>query len=647
MPTFRNRHFFLMDLVLLPAAAVFAFALRLDAAGMQHYAPHTLLFAALSGPVTLITFRLLGVYQRYWRYASVDELLLISLATAVSAVVTTGLLFAVALPLTGLTGFPRSIPFINGLLTLIVTGGPRYLTRVIAQRNQNGRRNGNGAPEKRVLIAGAGDAGTMIAREMRAHGQPGLTPVGFVDDDRLKVGTQIQGLPVLGTRDQIPALVRDHHVKEVIIAMPAAPGSTVREIVDICNQAGVAARTIPGLYDIISGQVSINQIRQVEIEDLLRRAPVQTDTAAVEGMIRGRRVLVTGAGGSIGSELCRQILRARPAELVLLGRGENSIFRIHNELRGAHQRGPTVIVPVIADVRDRPRLAQVFRTHRPEMVFHAAAHKHVPLMELNVCEAVTNNILGTRNLVEVAQENSVLDLILISTDKAVNPSSIMGATKRVAELIVHNGAHETGRCYAAVRFGNVLGSRGSVVNLFKQQIADGGPVTVTHPEMERYFMTIPEAVQLVLQAAALGDGGEVFVLDMGQPVRIVDLATDLIRLSGLRPHIAGDDSSDGEWDIEVIFTGVRPGEKLSEELFVQGEEYGRTRHDKIFVALKGDQAPLALTVDLDRLIDAARRGDEAQVRALLGAIVPEYRPAAEAGSAAATMPRVVMEAASG
>jgi FlaA1/EpsC-like NDP-sugar epimerase len=360
---------------------------------------------------------------------------------------------------------------------------------------------------------------------------------------------------------------------------------------------------------------------------------VQTDTGAVQGLIRGRRVLVTGAGGSIGSELCRQVLRAGPAELVLLGRGENSIFRIHNELRAVHPDGPTAIVPVIADVRDRPRLAQLFRTHRPQMVFHAAAHKHVPLMELNVCEAVTNNILGTRNLVEVAQEAGVLDLILISTDKAVNPSSIMGATKRIAELMVHQAARQTGRCYAAARFGNVLGSRGSVVNLFKEQIAAGGPVTVTHPQMERYFMTIPEAVQLVLQAAALGDGGEVFVLDMGQPVRIVDLATDLIRLSGLRPHVPGEDGPSGdpeaEWDIEVVFTRVRPGEKLSEELFVESEAYGRTRHDKIFVTLNGEETPHLLGAQLDQLIDAARDGDEPAVRRLLQAIVPEYRSAAD------------------
>jgi FlaA1/EpsC-like NDP-sugar epimerase len=347
-------------------------------------------------------------------------------------------------------------------------------------------------------------------------------------------------------------------------------------------------------------------------------------------LIRDRRVLVTGAGGSIGSELCRQILRARPAELVLLGRGENSIFQIHHELRASPQTRSTPIVPVIADVRDRSRLVQVFRTHRPQMVFHAAAHKHVPLMELNACEAITNNVLGTRNLVEVARETGVGDLILISTDKAVNPSSIMGVTKRIAELIVHNAARDTGRCYAAVRFGNVLGSRGSVVNLFKEQIAAGGPVTVTHPEMERYFMTIPEAVQLVLQAAALGSGGEVFVLDMGQPVRIVDLATDLIRLSGLRPHIANGRAGAGaEWDIEVTFTGVRPGEKLSEELFIAGEDYRPTRHDKILVAPNGADGPRRFESRLDRLIEAAQAGDEAEARRLLGAIVPEYHPVVE------------------
>ena len=408
---------------------------------------------------------------------------------------------------------------------------------------------------QRVLIAGAGEAGALILRELRANPQTGLIPVGFVDDDPHKQGMLIQRVRVLGSREPFPALVREHQVDQVIIAMPAAPGSAVREIVDICEQAGVRARIIPGMYELLSGAASIGQLRDVQIEDLLRREPVQTDTEQVAALIRGRRVLVTGAGGSIGSELCRQILRCEPAELIILGHGENSIFDIHNELRGwktgslkleagtaasksaasSNQHPASKFTPVIADIRDADRLAAVFAAHRPEIVFHAAAHKHVPLMEDNVEDAVTNNVLGTRRLVEASIAAGVEHFVLVSTDKAVNPSSVMGTTKRVAELIVQEAAQRTGRAFVAVRFGNVLGSRGSVVPFFQRQIAAGGPVTVTHPDVKRYFMTIPEAVQLVLQAAALGCGGEIFVLDMGEPVRIADLARDLIRLSGLEP----------------------------------------------------------------------------------------------------------------
>jgi FlaA1/EpsC-like NDP-sugar epimerase len=427
----------------------------------------------------------------------------------------------------------------------------------------------------------------------------------------------------------------------------------VREIVDICEQVGVRARIIPGMYELLSGAASIGQLRDVQIEDLLRREPVHTDTAQVTALICGRRVLVTGAGGSIGSELCRQIVRCEPAELIILGHGENSIFEIANELGaggGSQETGVrrqesgdrsqvaarisyhvSRITPVIADIRDADRLAAVFATHRPEIVFHAAAHKHVPLMEDNVEDAVTNNVLGTRRLVEASIAAKVAHFVLVSTDKAVNPSSVMGATKRVAELIVQEAARRTGRAFVAVRFGNVLGSRGSVVPFFQHQIAAGGPVTVTHPEVKRYFMTIPEAVQLMLQAAALGRCGEVFVLDMGEPVRIADLARDLIRLTGLEPGR----------DIEIRFTGLRPGEKLFEELFGADEAYGRTQHEKIFVCRDGhvnaaagafagpgpDKFDAPLAGRIDALILAAQRGDAVEVRRRLGELAPESQKA--------------------
>jgi len=633
MLALRNRHFFLMDLILLPAVAVLAFALRLDAAGVQQYGETILLFAALAVAVKLLVFRWLGLYSHFWRYASVDELLLVAAAVGVSSLVTAGLLFGLVLPLAHIVSFPRSILFIDALLTLLAVGGPRFIVRWAEQGRQREQRKRQRGPEKRILVMGAGDAGVMIVKEMRANPQLGLTPVGFLDDDKWKRGVQIHGVPVLGTREQIPELAREYQASEVIIAMPTAPGDAIREILDICNRAGVSARIIPGLYDIISGQVSASQIREIDIEDLLRREPVKIDAAAVHALLRGRRVLVTGGGGSIGSELCRQIMRAEPEQLVVLGHGENSIFRINEEL-GSWGIGE--LVPVIADIRDKRRLEQVFARYRPELVFHTAAHKHVPLMEANVCEAVTNNVLGTRNLTQVAEDNGVGHFILISTDKAVNPTSVMGATKRVAELIAYQAARRNGECFAAVRFGNVLGSRGSVVNIFKRQVARGGPVTVTHPEMRRYFMTIPEAVQLVLQAASLGRGGEVFVLDMGEPVRIVELATDLIRLSGLRPKVRGTGAwvtgSRGEdWDIEVVFTGVRPGEKLFEELFVEGEGYGRTRHEKIFVAMNGKKNS-KLDQQVEQLIALAREGDEGKVRQLLGEIVPEYRGTGESVS---------------
>jgi len=368
--------------------------------------------------------------------------------------------------------------------------------------------------------------------------------------------------------------------------------------------------------------VSLQQIRDVQIEDLLRRAPVQIDAAQVTTLVRGKRVLVTGAGGSIGSELCRQIARLDPAELVLLGHGENSIFDIHNELRNipTFQRSnvPT-LAPVIADIRDADRLHAVLEQYRPEVVFHAAAHKHVPLMESNEVEAVTNNVLGTRNMVRAAMQAGVTHFVLISTDKAVNPASVMGTTKRIAELIVQQAARQSGQAFVAVRFGNVLGSRGSVIPFFRKQIAAGGPVTVTHPEMRRYFMTIPEAVQLMLQAAAIGHGGEVFVLDMGDPVLIKDLAYDLIRLSGLEPG----------HDIDVVFTGLRPGEKLYEELFSDHEAYTRTQHQKVFVSQngRGHEGVQATSLDaaVDDLVAAAQRGEAGEVRRLLRTLVPEYQ----------------------
>jgi len=412
--------------------------------------------------------------------------------------------------------------------------------------------------------------------------------------------------------------VRQFHVDEVVIAMPTAPGQAIRQIKEICESVPVQSKIIPGIYELLDGTVQIGQIRDVQIEDLLRREPVriQADDAPY---LRDKVVLVTGAGGSIGSELCRQVAHRRPHHLILVGHGEYSIYLILKELQ---RRFPDLLLtPVIADVRDEDRIRRIMKLHCPEVIFHAAAHKHVPLMELNVEEAVTNNVLGTRNVVEVAGQCGVERFVLISSDKAVNPANIMGATKRIAELMVQDVAARTAQNFVAVRFGNVLGSRGSVVPLFQAQIAAGGPVTVTHPDMERYFMTIPEAVYLLLQAAALGRGGELFVLDMGEPVRIVDLARDLITLSGLQPGR----------DIEIRFTGVRPGEKLTERLFLDTEDYEPTRHEKVFVckglpSLQGDELHEAVQA----LVQLAQRGaPPTEIWAAVAHIVPECAVAGE------------------
>ncbi|MDX1616891.1 MAG: nucleoside-diphosphate sugar epimerase/dehydratase, partial [Candidatus Promineifilaceae bacterium] len=462
---------------------------------------------------------------------------------------------------------------------------------------------------------GAGDAGAIMLRELQANPRLGLEVAGFLDDDRAKHGMRIHGVPVLGDRHDIPHIAARYQLRQLIIAIPTASGKAVRQIKAICQLAELETKIIPGIFELLDGTVSVSQLRDVEIEDLLRRAPVETDITPVRELIQGRRVLVTGAGGSIGGELCRQILHCRPAELQLLGHGENSIFTIYQELRRLESN--SILRPVIADVRSGRRVQAIMAAARPDLIFHAAAHKHVPLMESNPCEAVTNNVLGTQHLLQAARAADVKHFVMISTDKAVNPTSVMGASKRVAELRVHAAAQESGRAYVTVRFGNVLGSRGSVVNTFKRQIAAGGPVTVTDPQMTRYFMTIPEAVQLVLQAAALGTGGEVFVLDMGEPVKIVDLAKDLISLSGLRLGR----------DIDVAFVGMRPGEKLFEELFVTGEECQRTAHEKIFIASNWDnQQPADLDDQLAALYDAAQGSDDRSVRDKLLELLPEYEP---------------------
>lgn len=613
----RNRHFFYLDFVLLALMPFAAMWLRTESAYEEWILiPPLIIYTAVTLPIWLGIFYWAGLYRRNWHYASVEELgsilRAVVIATFFNVLVFIFLRTLQIIP----PDFPRSIPFIVSLLVLIAVGGSRFSVRYMERLQQ--QRQFKGRAHKHVLIFGAGESGAMIARELQSNPQLGLNPVAFLDDDERKHQTFILGIKVVGGRRMIEAVMRSYHAQEIIIAMPSAPGKVIREIAAECLKHGLAVKTLPGMYELLNGTVTVNKLRDVEIGDLLRREQVATETSAVVTMLRGKRVLITGAGGSIGSELCRQIASSAPAQVVLLGHGENSIFYVNQELGAAH---PGVCFqPVIADVRDASRINAIMDRFQPELVFHAAAHKHVTLMEQNVQDAVTNNVLGTRVLLDAASAHGVGTFVMISSDKAVNPVSVMGATKRVAELYVHARALETGRCYVAVRFGNVLGSRGSVVPIFKQQIAQGGPVRVTHPEVRRFFMTIPEAVQLVLQAATIGKGGEIFALDMGEPIRIVDLARDMIRLSGLQ---------EGR-DIDIEFTGLGPGEKLYEELFVSGESYQKTLREKIYVARNGvkttSDAHARLYRSIDDLVARAQGGDGAVVREQLGMILPEFAP---------------------
>jgi FlaA1/EpsC-like NDP-sugar epimerase len=616
MANIRNRYLFLSDLALLAAAPFAAYAIQGDGAAWTPADSYTAsVYALLSVALKLAIFFPFGMYSRLWRHASIPDLTKIIEATATSTAAC-AVLGLFVLRASGLTTIrvPISVIILDSFLTVTAVAAPRLLIRVLGTF----RHVGGGSNGRRALIAGAGVAGQTILRELLTNPQLGLRPVGFADDDPRKRNQRLNNLPVLGTLSQIPAIISRHRIDEILIAMPTAPGTVVRSVVRAALDAHIPTRTLPGLFEIICGRVTLSHLRKVEIQDLLRREPVRTDLAGVRATVSGRSVLVTGAGGSIGSELARQLAHLEPAHLVLLGNGENEIFDILNELRDAC---PSLqLSSVIADVRDLPRMRSAFRRFRPYAVFHAAAHKHVPLMEDNVADAITNNVLGTGNVVRCAVECDTQHFVLISTDKAVRPTSVMGATKRVAEMVVQEAAIRHGRNFVSVRFGNVLGSRCSVVPIFLRQITAGGPLTITHPEMRRYFMTIPEAVQLVLQAGALGEGGEVFVLDMGEPIKIVDLATDLVRLSGLEVGR----------DIEIHYTGIRPGERLYEEPFFRHEEVLPTGHPKVLRATN-NHIPPDVGSAFEVLTAAGREcpSDE-ELRHLLRTLVPDFGQATPA-----------------
>jgi FlaA1/EpsC-like NDP-sugar epimerase len=506
---------------------------------------------------------------------------------------------------------PISIPILELLLGIPALASIRAAARFFIKYRQSSPGDSN--EKQRILIVGAGESGTMAAREMLKHPREKMLPVAFLDDDLSKQKQKILGIPVKGTIDDMPQIVPKMKIDEVLIAMPSESGEIIRGVVEKARKAKVRYRIIPGIYDLVSGKVTINQIRKVDVADLLRRKPVILNSEDIKNCIEDRTILVTGAGGSIGSEIVRQISRFNPGHVILLGRGENSIHQLISQIRSEFQH--LDYCTRICDVRDFNSLDIIFKKYKPDVVYHAAAHKHVPLMEDNPAQAILNNVIGTQNLIKLSLQYQISHFVNISTDKAVNPTSVMGASKRISEHIVEWGATRAveNSVYVSVRFGNVLGSRGSVIPLFKDQIKRGGPVTITHPDMVRYFMTIPEASQLVLQAGALNQNGAVYLLDMGEPVNIEQMARDLIKLSGLEPDV----------DIKITYTGIRPGEKLYEELLTADEGIHSTRHNKIFLSHKNGVLP-DLETRLKKLHEVAMEGDEDKVRREIQSLVPTF-----------------------
>ena len=589
----------LIDAIILAIAPILALLLRFEGelparelASIQACLPWIVM-------VSIAIFYFYGMYHRIWHYARMRDL-----AALIGAVTLSQALVFIIVVMTGIY-MPSSIPILTWIFALGGIGISRLLYKVnldLVTESKGDRQN--------LLIVGAGDAGAMLVRELEQNSVATINIIGFVDDDEKKKNGRLAGFPILGSINELPQVVRANKVDEIVIAIPSADGDTIRHIDSQCRQTGAKVRIMPGIYEMVSNEVGMGEMREIRLEDLLRREPIHLDFAKITNYIAGKTVLITGAGGSIGSELARQISRVGAREIILLGRGENSIYEIHQELKRKFPE--QAYHTVIANITDKERMAKVFKLFHPQVVFHAAAHKHVPLMEIQPDEAVKNNVFGTQNVAELADVNHAEIFVLISTDKAVNPTSVMGATKRTAELVLQEINQRSNTKFVTVKFGNVLGSRGSVVPLFEKQIAAGGPVTVTDKEMTRFFMTIPEAVQLVLQAGSQAEGGEVFLFDMGKPVKIKDMAEDLIRLHGLTP----------DKDIKIVYTGLRPGEKLYEELLTSEEGTTSTKHKKIF---KAQIQPLDEN-DLQQSLQTLKETNDKQViLKTLKHMIPTYK----------------------
>ena len=608
----KNKNFLLVavDFALLILAIVLAFRIRFpdfitlpNFVAFKKYLPFFIL-------VKIFSYYIFGLYGGIWQYAGLSEALFIFYAVTIGSLASISLIFFTQVPLVlRMPLLPRSVIIIDWFLNLLFIGGIRFIPRV---RKDMGTRTSKAL--KRLLIIGAGDTGELVIREIKKHPELGYKPVGFVDDDPGKTGKRIHNLKVLGTRENIPSIVAREGINEVIIAISSAPGKVIREIVNYCQKAKVELKIVPEIPKILQGSVSFADLRSVKPEDLLGREMVEINSDDARNFLQDKVILITGAGGSIGSEICRQVAGFSPGQLVLLDHNENDVYFLELDLKQKHPAAG--MKTVIGDIKDKGLLEALFLKVKPRVVFHAAAHKHVPLLEENPVSAVKNNIAGTRNLADAADKYGVESFVLISTDKAVNPTSIMGASKRVAEMLVQSKARTSRTKFMSVRFGNVIGSSGSVVQLFKKQIEGGGPLTVTDPDIERYFMTVREAAQLVIQAASLGRGGEVFVLDMGERMKIADLARNLITLSGLEI----------DKDISIKFTGLRPGEKKYEELLHDKERDKATKHQKIFITQPDVIDADKLLKDIQELEDLAGRMDEAGIVKKIKEMIPIYTP---------------------